>query len=259
MLNRAYLPRLRARCYIPLLLLSLLIFLGGCVRYDVGIQFPQANGGEIIQHVKLGQQLVNFSGEEVNDWLKSIEQRASSLNGRSKRLNDYELVVAIPFYNGKDLVEKFNKFFASSTDKQKIPKSSPDYFNLSANLSLEQNNWLLLERNVLKFEADLTPLAIVNKEGNVIISGEDLMDLRVKFKFPLVAKFVGNSSFKWEKIGRGEYEIKLSPGKINRIKAVFWVPNYVGLGTIGIIVFVSLGYHLKYKKMPLVEGTKEGV
>ncbi|HIK38780.1 MAG TPA: DUF3153 domain-containing protein [Geminocystis sp. M7585_C2015_104] len=241
-----------------LLFLSLLILLSGCVRYDVGIRFPQANGGEIVQHVKLGQQLVNFSGEEVNEWLKSIEQRASSLNGRSKRLNDYELVVAIPFYNGKELVEKFNEFFASSPEPQKIPKKNPDYFNLSARMNLEQNNWLFLERNVLEFEADLTPLALVSKEGNIIISGEDLMDLRFKLNIPLLVKIAGEG-VKWQKTGNQEYEIRLSPGKINRIKAVFWVPNYVGLGTMAIIIFVSLGYYLKYKKMPLLEGTREGL
>lgn len=67
----------------------------------------------MIQHIKLGEQLTNFSEKEGNAWLNSIERRALKLQGKSKRLSQDELVVTIPFSNGQDLVKKFNQFFYS--------------------------------------------------------------------------------------------------------------------------------------------------
>lgn len=239
-----------------LLLLCLMITLTGCVRYDVDVNFPHVNGGTIIQHIKLGQQLTSFSKKEADFLLKNIETQAKKLDGKTKRISKEELVVTIPFDNGKDLVNKFNQFFLTS-DIEKNPKrlTENDYntlLDLNAQMSIEQKNLLLLERNTLNLNADLTPLGVINNDGTIIISSGDLIDLQIKFNFPFGAKIVTNNYPKWQELTNNNYQISLEAGQINEIKAIFWLPNYVGLGTTLIGIFIFLGYYLKYQKLPLI-------
>ncbi|GAB4320877.1 DUF3153 domain-containing protein [Cyanobacterium aponinum AL20118] len=236
--------------------LALCLCLTGCVRYDVGIQFPQANHGTMIQHIKLGEQLTNFSEKEGNAWLNSIERRALKLQGKSKRLSQDELVVTIPFSNGQDLVKKFNQFFIPTLGDKSSQKISDNNSNslldLSAKMSIKQNNLLFLERNTLNFDADLTPLGVVSSEGNIIISSGDLINLQIQFDFPLGAKLTTNEFAQWEKLPNNQYNIQLSAGQINQLQAVFWLPNYIGLGASAIALFIILGFYLKYQKLPLI-------
>lgn len=239
-----------------LLFLCLMITLTGCVRYDVDVYFPHVNSGMMIQHIKLGEQLTSFSKGEGDILLKNIEIQAKKLQGKTKRISKEELVVTIPFDNGKDLVTKFNQFFvAPDTEKTRKKLAENDYntlLDLNAKMSIEQKNLLLLERNILNFNADLTPLGVIANDGTIIISSGDLIDLQIQFSFPFGAKLITNDYPKWEKLANNNYKISLEAGQINEIKAIFWLPNYVGLGTVLIGVFILLGYYLKYKKLPLI-------
>lgn len=239
------------------LCLCLILCLTGCVRYDVGINFPQTNSGTIIQHIKLGEQLTSFSKVEGNAWLNSIEKRALQLNGKTKRLSPEELVVTIPFSNGQELASKFNKFFVSQiknkSSKKALKSDSANLLELEAQMSIKQNNLLILERNILNFNADLRPLGVISNEGNVIISSGDLINLQLQFNFPWGAKIITNDGLKWSKDnGTNQYNIVLTAGQINQVKAIFWLPNYIGLGTIAIALFILTGFYLKYQKLPLI-------
>ena len=74
--------------FMPLLLL-LSLGLGGCVRYDLGINFTEQHYGEIVQHIQLSQQLTTLSQSEADKWLASLESRAKALRGytRQERVN----------------------------------------------------------------------------------------------------------------------------------------------------------------------------
>jgi hypothetical protein len=235
------------------LFLCLLICLTGCVRYEVGINFAQVNSGTIIQHIKLGEQLTSFSKTEGNAWLNSIEKRAIQLQGKTKKISDEEIVVTIPFNNGQELVSKFNNFFSPSEFNQK-PKSNQftDLLQLKAEMSIRQSNLLLLERNVLNIMADLRPLGVLSEEGNVIISPGDLIDLELKFNFPWGGKLVEEELSPPAPLSRNQLTWKLQPGQINQVKTIFWLPNYVGLGTLAIALLIIAGFYLKYKKLPLI-------
>lgn len=239
-----------------LLFLCLIISLTGCVRYDVEVSFPQANSGTMIQHIKLGEQLTSFSNGEGNAWLNNIEDKARKLQGKTKRLSREELVVTIPFNNGQELVDKFNQFFvpqvSQKTQKNLAKNNSSNLLELEAKMSIQQNNLVLLERNTLNFNADLRPLGVISNDGTIIISSGDLIDLQIQFNFPWGAKLVTKEFPKWEKSPDNQYNIKLEAGQINEITATFWLPNYVGLGTMAIALFILLGYYLKYQKLPLI-------
>lgn len=235
------------------LLLSLIICLTGCVSYDVGIKFPQANQGTITQQIKLSEQLSNVSEKEGRAWLKSIEKKAATLQGKSKYLSADEILVTIPFNNAQDLVNKFNQFFLTKEKNANylVTDENLNLLDLSAKLSINQNNALFLERNNLKLIADLTSLGLTSADGNIIFSSGDLINLQVKLDFPLGAKIITNEFAEWEKLPTNEYNIKLQAGQINEIQAIFWIPNYVGLGSLGIILFIIFGFYVKYRRLPL--------
>lgn len=130
--------------------------------------------------------------------------------------------------------------------------NSNSLLDLSAKMSIKQNNLLFLERNTLNFDADLTPLGVVSSEGNIIISSGDLINLQIQFDFPLGAKLTTNEFAQWEKLPNNQYNIQLSAGQINQLQAVFWLPNYIGLGASAIALFIILGFYLKYQKLPLI-------
>lgn len=228
--------------------LALFIGLTGCVRYDVGVTFPQANSGTIIQHIKLSEQLTNFSDSEGDSWLKTIASNAMKLQGKAKYFSPTELVVTIPFSNGSDLVDKFNQFFSN----EMVSNSDDNLLNLSAEMSIKQNNLLFLERNALNLTADLTPLGVISTEGNLIISSGDLVDIQIQFNFPWGAKLTTNQFPKWERLEDNSYNIRLKAGQNNEVTAIFWLPNYIGVGTSAIALFIIFGYLLKYQKLPLV-------
>lgn len=77
----------------------------------MGINFESQNHGEIVQHIKLADELNNFSGKIVSEWLKSIETRVDKLQGKTQKISAQEILVTVPFNNGAELEEKFNRFF----------------------------------------------------------------------------------------------------------------------------------------------------
>ena len=233
-----------------ILFICLIFCLTGCVRYDVGVNFSQANSGTIIQHIKLGEQLTSFSESEGNAWLNGIQKQALNLHGKVKRLSPEELVITIPFNNGQELVNKFNQFFVSEVDSKvnrRLRKNdSENLLDLEAKMFIKQSNLLLIERNVLNFSADLTPLGVVSNEGNIIISSGDLINLQLQFNFPWGAKIVTNDFPVWERTENNGYNIDLQAGQVNDVTAIFWLPNYVGLGASAIALITLLGFILKY-------------
>ena len=48
---------------------------------------------------------------------------------------------------------------------------------------------------------------------------------------------------------------KLQPGQLNTIETSFWVPSYLGIGTVIIIGFILLGFYAKHRHFPGVHKT----
>lgn len=238
------------------IVISLLILLSGCVHYDVSVNFFQQHRGEIVQYIRLAEQLTNLSQTEANEWLDSLEKRAKNLQGKAKRTSPQETTVIIPFGNGEELVRKFNKFFNPPTSKldPSHKENDSDLVNLKAKMSLQQSNWLFLERNLLNLEVDLRALGVLSSQGNIILSPGSLVDLEFVLKAPWGLKnIVSNTSF-YQKINQIVWELK--PGQINTIEASFWVPSYLGVGTVGIILLVLTGFYIKYRHLPGIQSTK---
>ncbi len=241
------------RVFLPLVF-CLLTFLTGCVRYEVGVDFHHQQGGEITQHITLGQRLTALSETEAANWLNSIEERARFLGGSATRLSNQEMLVTIPFSNGEDLTRKFNDFFnPNATDKDPVTTSNNlEVLRLKSNLAIQQTNLIFLERNQLELDVDLRGLGILSDTGNIVVSPGSLVNIDFAISTPWGAKTIVNEIHNDAELTDSDGELiwHLKPGEVNKLSAVFWTPSYLGIGTAIIIILAMLGYILKYKHIP---------
>lgn len=265
-LIKSFVKRIRLVCI--LLLASLL--LSGCVDYDLGVNLNNANYGKFVQHIKLGEKLTSFSGDSVYEWLDSIERRARELEGKAKRISQEEVIVTIPFSNGRELQRKYNTFFNSRTNstnssknnsknnsksRSNKSKSESELPKIDSNLLLKQSNFLLLVRNQLIYDLDLRSLALISSNVNELTNTSSIIDLEFSLKTPWGASSIQETEDSIapevnNKQNNKQLSWKLKPGQLNHLEAVFWLPSPVGIGTLLIVLFVALGFYLRYSFMP---------
>jgi len=235
------------------LVLTVSLLLSGCVEYDLGVNFPNANYGEIVQHIKLEERLTSFTSSYVYGWLDSIENRASKLEGKTQRLSPGEIIVKIPFSDGRELQNKFNKFF--NYQIQEKPQSEQtaadaEVPNIESKLVLEQNNFLLLVRNRLIYDLDLRSLSLLVSKGNVA-NANSILNLDFRLQTLWGAKNIQQAEGIIEPEKHGQQLVwKIQPGELNHCEAVFWLPSPLGIGSLLIILFISGGLYLRYSFMP---------
>lgn len=249
--SRQILERLRVLWVI----LLAAVLLSGCVQYNVGVNFEGEHHGQIVQQIKLGEQLTTFSNEQAQEWLKSIERRAKQLQGKTNRLSDRDIVVTIPFSSGAELTSKFNQFFNPVTKKDSPSKAveTVDLPQFDSKLRLEQGNFFFWQRNHLSYDLDLRSLGVVSAKGNVVVTPDSLLDLQFRLETPWGAKRVKRDidALSPEVYDNGHQLVwKLKPGQLNHIEAVFWLPSPLGFGAIAILLLVLGGFYLKYKSFP---------
>lgn len=221
--------------------------LSGCVQYDLVINFNHTNNGELVQHIKLPETVISFSGDYVSEWLQSLERRARKLSGSVKRISPEEIIVKIPFTNGKELQEKFSVFFNYPTT-QKLDKVETDELpNIASNLIVQDNNFLLVSRNHLIYDLDLRSLAALTSKGNSFKVTDSIIDLDFSLQTPWGVKNIQQTENILQPEKKGKQMVwKLKPGELNHIEVVFWTPNFLGIGTLIIILFVWGGYYVRY-------------
>ena len=240
----------RTRIVWIMVLASLL--LSGCMQYDVGVKFDDPNHGEIVQHIKLGERLMSFSGDSVQEWLNSVERRTQQLQGKTKR-SSQEITVTIPFNNGAELAAKFNEFFNPVGSGKSEQSTTPEVPIIESQLHLTQNNLLLLLRNQLSYDLDLRSLSLISPNGNVLVNPSEILDLDFSLNTPWGARSVetAENTIHPESHQKGHQLVwKLQPGQLNHLEAIFWLPSPLGIGTLVIILFVALGIYLRYNFMP---------
>lgn len=231
------------------------LFLSGCIRYDVGVTVQGQNGGTISQHVKLGEQLTRFNPPEASRWLKTVEDRAKKLKGKSKYLADDELLVTIPFNNGKDLVSKFNQFF-NPTEQAIVPlqkTSTLDAVQLVSTMEMNQSNFILLERDRLSLAVDLRGLEVLGDRSPISLESGFPIDIEFALSTPWGARYLvrtpdGISPPVRKKGDRSIWT--LQAGEINHIEVVYWLPSYLGMGFVAIVLLAIAGNYLKEKYWP---------
>ncbi|NET72258.1 MAG: DUF3153 domain-containing protein [Sphaerospermopsis sp. SIO1G2] len=241
--------RLKTNLKQPIILLLLITAstLSGCVEYDLGINFHHTNNGELVQHIQFSENLNSFSGNYVDEWLKNLERRAKKLQGSTERISATDIIVKIPFTNSRELQAKFNSFFNNYSQNKQIDKleNNQELKQVSANLIAEDNNFLLLSRHYLNYDMDLRSFAALTRPESNLGSDESIINIDFSLQTPWGFKNIQKTekSITPEKHGK-QWIWKLKPGQINHIEVVFWLPNILGISTLIIILFVSVGIYL---------------
>ena len=240
-------------------IVAIALLLSGCVEYDVGTTFHNANSGELVQKIQLGDRLTSFSGESVYDWLDDIQSSARQVGGRTKRVSQKELIVTIPFSSGHELQEKFNKFFhpnhkknAKSKVKSKDNQANSEFNQIESNLVVSDNNFIFFDRERLIYNLDLRSLGLISNKGNALVNTDSILDLEFALNTPWGAKNIEKSENALPAEKQGDKLVwELKSGKLNHVEVVFWLPNPFAIGTLLIVLFVWGGIFLRYTVIPL--------
>jgi hypothetical protein len=107
-------------------------------------------------------------------------------------------------------------------------------------------------------DLDLRSLALEITDSQITIDPEGLIDLDFNLTTPWGAHLIqstaredGSHPLVVLAKQEGKQLIwQLEPGQINHIEAIFWVPSFVGIGTVLIILFIFLGYFIRYQLFP---------
>ncbi len=237
---------LRSRLVWVFLFASLM--LSGCVKSEVGIDFESPNRGAIVQHIRLDERLTSFSSGTAKTWLDSIEKRVRRFQGKTRRLSNQEILVTIPFGNGEELEARFNEFFSPTiSPKTRSAQKELDLPKLDSHLSVQQGNFLLLQRHRLIYDLDLRSLGVLASDGSLLASPGSLIELGFGLTTPWGARnIIHRSKTPIATRREGKQLIwTLQPGKSNHLEAVFWLPNPLGIGTVLIVAIVAGGIYLR--------------
>ena len=237
------------------IVLCLATLLTGCVDYEVGVNFATPYSGEIIQHIKVSDKLINLAPSDTKQWLNSLERRSRKLDGKVEKLDSQELLLTIPFGNGAELAQKFNQLFQTSiVPNATIPKEQVDLIQLNSQVSLEQNNLVFVERNHLDLAIDLRALKVLSQQDKIIIDPDSIADLKFELTTPGIARSIPGRADRTN-LQPSENSLKslvwqLHPGQMNHLEVVFWLPSPIGIGAVIITIMMILGYLLKYRRFP---------
>ncbi|MGI0489580.1 DUF3153 domain-containing protein [Pantanalinema rosaneae CENA516] len=228
------------------------ILLTGCVDYGLNIRFDHPNRGEIVQHIQLGERFSSLGGVAIQEWLQTIEQRSRSLGGRVKRLSEQEMLVQIPFGSSDDLETKFNQFFHPTAGEPRSGMEGTTLPDIDSHLSVSHSNFLLVERDHLTYDLDVRSLGVTAADGNVLVSPTSLIDLEFRLQTPWGAQStIATDTLQPIASPDGTQLLwRLVPGDKNHLEATFWMPNWLGIGTVMILLFVGLGTYIKYPRSP---------
>ncbi|MFM2431643.1 MAG: hypothetical protein RLZZ511_2856 [Cyanobacteriota bacterium] len=213
-----WVSRLLRRGRSVVLMLMLTVGLTGCLDADTQIQVASPHRGQIVQHIELGSQLAAAQG-----WLNQLETQARKLNGSVSRTARNELTLTVPFTNAIDLETKFNQLFTPPNN------AASDLPPIAAKLQVQTSNLLLLQRDKLIYDIDLTALGLQADDGEVLLNAGNGLDMKFGVQGP------------WGVGGRdrqqsnGETFWNLQAGQKNHVEATLWMPSPIGLGTAAIV------------------------
>lgn len=258
--------RRRSGRFLSLLLVLLIaLLLSGCLRSDLSLQFRGESGGQIIEHLRLSDQVTAVSGGTAKAWFSQIERQTRRLGGKIKRLSSREIEVTIPFGTIADLEAKLDEFLTFSEPKSSgrgaVADLSPPL--IQSHLNMKQQNFLLLVRNRLALDLDLRSLGVQSFSGETLLSPEPLFDLTVRLQTPWGSRSVSlppstagaitppvsqqGQTLAWT----------LQPGQLNHLEAIFWYPSGLAIGSIVIVLVIAGGFYLRYNRWSPTTGSSE--
>ncbi len=240
---RAFFKRFAS--WLPLVVLPLL--LSGCVRYDLTLRFDHHTHGELQQTLALSERGTALAEPTLVPWLETLQKRSRPLGGQLRQ-GPQTATLRIPFSTPANLADRFQQVFTPPADSnasldpgEETPRLQiPGWGQVPVQLAVEQTNWGLASRTHLIYTVDLhdlptnddaAPWADLHLRLQVPWG---LADLSADTPPPMVAEATGTT---WV----------LPPGETTSIDVVFWLPNAIAIGSLGIVALVLAGYGLRYR------------
>lgn len=211
------------------------VLLSGCLQYDLDVQFPHQTHGQVVQRIqwRTGDAIAQ---QTWADELAQLRDRTRQVGGKIRQPNDHSLEIVIPFNNGQDLAHKFNQFFGSESSLP--PLTLPGGDAVSAQLAIQQGNWLVAIRNRLDIAIDLSTVPDLTEIDFPLLKNTQIFSGQIALSAP------------WVRLPSGVLADRKSwslvPGQVNEIHIDFWVPSPIGIGALTIALAVVLGYTVKY-------------
>jgi hypothetical protein len=245
-------------------LLLLPVLLSGCLRYDLTLRFDHHTHGQILQTIDLSDRGAALAQPTLAPWLEDLKARSRPLGGQLSQ-GPQTVTLAVPFGTAADLVQRFTQVFAVAEsapdavpgattgvqDGNALPQGPGPRLELAGwgvvpfELAIDQRNWGLASRTHLTYVLDLQDLP-ANGDG-LTDTAPPWADLRLRLQVPWgLAEVAPPASHPITQDATGA-TWQLQPGQLTRIDVVFWLPNAVALGTLGIVALVLGGYGLRYR------------
>lgn len=261
------LTRLLVRWRLLWVILVSSLLLSGCVKYDVGIQFSDANHGEIAQYIRFDEQVTGVGDSVLRTWLNTLEYNAKKAGGRIQHPSEQEWLIKIPFYNAKDLESKFNHFFQPPALLRSQTHLADT--NLGSHLHLTTGNLVLWQRTRLEYDLDLRGLEFPGLEAERS-SDTKLTESPLAIEFRLSTPWGAKVTHKATRSNTGDTTETLSPfvrqqgkqliwqlhpGMLNHLEVVFWLPSFLGIGLVLIVLAVAVGIYRTSQAEEAIEET----
>ncbi|WP_035985849.1 DUF3153 domain-containing protein [Leptolyngbya sp. KIOST-1] len=247
---------------LPLLLLPLL--LSGCLRYDLTLRFDHHTHGQLVQTIDLGDRAAALAQPTLEPWLEELKARSRPLGGRLSQ-SPQTITLTVPFGTAADLSDRFQQLFAAApamasaappsagayptvpqgSQPPRLPEGStyiqlPGWGPVPFELNLEQTNWGLASRTHLTYTLDLGDLPATRDNAS-------WAELRFRLQVPWgLAQIAPTATPPLSQDVTGA-TWPLEPGQITVIDTTFWLPNAIGIGSLGIAALVLAGYGLRYR------------
>lgn len=243
-----------------LILVAVLALLaGGCLDTDVAIRFTDANHGQIEERIVLSDRLSQLNADAMESWKSQIEQQARQMGG-SVRESDGDVLLKVPFFNNRDLTEKFNRLVSGFQvgPQGALPEQGQSVARLTATRDC---NVLVAQRNRLSLDVDLRSLQQVSQAGMQLRQINGLLDGTLRLSAPspivkanepsLLSCLFDGAANRLALVqpnnpsGGRALEWRIDPERANHLDVAFWVPNPLGVGAILIAILVGVGLILQ--------------
>jgi hypothetical protein len=236
---RAFLGRLKS--WLPLVVLPLL--LSGCVRYDLTLRFDHHTHGELQQTLALSDR----GTAALAPWLETLQERSRPLGGQLRQ-GPQAATLSIPFSTPADLVDRFQEVFTPPANssapldpgEETLRLQIPGWGPVPVQLAVEQTNWGLASRTHLIYTVDLHDLPTNDDAA-------PWADLHLRLQVPWGLADISADTPPPVAEGATGTTWVLPPGETMGIDVVFWLPNAIAIGSLGIAALVLAGYGLRYR------------
>ena len=242
-----------------------IVFLSGCVRYETGLSFKDANHGEWVQRIRLEKVPPGLSETIAASWLDSVKEKAQQFGGQVNAVSEEELWLKIPFYSAKDLETRFNQFFQPPGT---IPpkggywsqrKQKP--LNLPIRMQVQTRHGVFRERERLTLDFDFRSIKKLIAQSDPALNSDEFLELEFRLTAPtaigvLTANGVANSAN--AQLPKGiimrrqgkQLSWQLKSGQLNHLELAFAVPNYLEMGFVVILLMTLTGMLIKFLMLP---------